>query len=277
MKKESSSTPPTGSARYCWAAPLGNCDGKLSAEHYVSRSVFPAPSLVVTRSGKITMGPRQMSVESYARKMLCRRHNSALSPLDQSAGEVFETLRRSGEIYERHRLLPPYTRPMEEVLEVRADLLERWLLKVVLNFTHATDLLIGPTGDQPGRAPVDLVRTCYGLQPFQGRAGMYVAAANDAQFTLGEYMTYREITRDDERRVVAAKFELRGIRFVLALEPEGPPEMRTVQPFDGDSWSAMNLMRPFRHFTVKANGRLSHTVRFNWGKAGSKGAAEHTS
>lgn len=247
----------------CWAKCMGDCAGRLTAEHYVSRSVFPAPMIKVQHEGRFPMPSGVISVEGLARKALCHKHNSGSAVLDSAAGALFETLRESERIRHRHHLLPPYIRPWEETLEVRADLLERWLLKVAINFANESHLLIGATGSQPGVAPPDLVRTCFGRDRFKGRAGMYVAAADDMQLTMGEYMTYREVLLDGNR-LIAAKFELRGLRFVLSLDFDGPPDMRSVQPFNGDPWSAAQLMRPFECYTVKANGRISHRVRFTW-------------
>lgn len=85
--------PPTGATQAgCYMAETANCGEGLSREHYISRGLIDAPEVKVRG-----MPWQREEVEHYApdnltARMLCRRHNSALSPLDAHAKRFFLAL-----------------------------------------------------------------------------------------------------------------------------------------------------------------------------------------
>ena len=68
----------------CWASMLGECDGKISREHIVSKNLLPA---TVTFKGFFLESEEVKTVgrNSFVSKCLCERHNRVLSPCDAEA------------------------------------------------------------------------------------------------------------------------------------------------------------------------------------------------
>jgi len=75
----------------CYAAPLGDCAGGGSGEHYISRSVLELVGTAVRGSGFPwqAQGTRQdIGIASLSANILCRRHNQQLWHLDET-GKMF--------------------------------------------------------------------------------------------------------------------------------------------------------------------------------------------
>ena len=74
-----------------------NCSENVSKEHYISRSVLASMDKAGTQ--KIARMPWQtpeafriLLTDSLVAKVLCERHNRALSPLDAEAGLLIRTI-----------------------------------------------------------------------------------------------------------------------------------------------------------------------------------------
>jgi len=79
----------------CYAAPLADCVSEISREHYVSKSLLRYINRVgggMTVSGPrwLKDGPRKLPPDALAANVLCRRHNAALSHLDDIAVRLFK-------------------------------------------------------------------------------------------------------------------------------------------------------------------------------------------
>lgn len=80
----------------CYARASNDCDAELTREHFVTDEVLGAISAdgkVVVVEGAAwqdrTERRKTIGRASLSRKMLCHRHNNALSPLDNMAAEFF--------------------------------------------------------------------------------------------------------------------------------------------------------------------------------------------
>ncbi len=69
----------------CWAASLGGCHPEQSREHLVSASLWGGNPIDVIGFPWCRHTPKRVGVGSLTAKILCRSHNSALSPLDGAA------------------------------------------------------------------------------------------------------------------------------------------------------------------------------------------------
>ena len=105
----------------CYAAQLGDCDGNsLSAEHYISRNVLQQIGDNVTFQGfPWAEEPRSIGIGAATARILCARHNNALSPLDSAAGEFFRCLVdfHAGDLHGVHQF--------------DGEDIERWMMKVL--------------------------------------------------------------------------------------------------------------------------------------------------
>ena len=79
----------------CYLAGTANCSDKLSGEHYISKTVLESIGSTIRMEGVTWLPPgtsKVIGLNALTAKILCQRHNSALSPLDTEAGQFFRQL-----------------------------------------------------------------------------------------------------------------------------------------------------------------------------------------
>lgn len=120
----------------CYAACASDCSEQTNREHWLSRSIleqiegkqFIVDGLHWQKTKELRASPK-----SLQSKVLCVRHNKALSPLDAIAGNLF-------------RVCQEYQRGMQSESELRlfsmfnGHAIERWLLKFLLGGIASTSL-----------------------------------------------------------------------------------------------------------------------------------------
>lgn len=109
------------SVRGCYAAALKDCGGELEAEHFVSKVLLRQLGKTFAVSGMPWAGPKaKSSPKALKAHVLCKRHNNALSPVDEAAGRF-------------HRIMLAATNG-ENIgnAEFDGDDLERWSIKLLL-------------------------------------------------------------------------------------------------------------------------------------------------
>ena len=67
----------------CWATPLGDCAGKISREHIITRGIFENDETSV-QGFPWCPEPVRISLNGFTAKILCEKHNSALSTADDA-------------------------------------------------------------------------------------------------------------------------------------------------------------------------------------------------
>ena len=103
-----------------------DCDGGLSREHYVSRALLEGLDLKVRGLPWQREEVARVSRDSLVAKILCRRHNTALSPLDAGAQAYFLAFERARLHASRQSLS---TR--NEHYLISGDALELWAMKTL--------------------------------------------------------------------------------------------------------------------------------------------------
>lgn len=126
----------------CYAAPLRDCSKKLSGEHWLSKSLLRAVAKGSKKIGVLghdwqTETLQVVGIEGLNAKILCERHNEALSGLDT----VMQRFARA--LVDAERILHSADLPDDahDVHLFRGDDVERWLLKAVIGAVvtgHAT-------------------------------------------------------------------------------------------------------------------------------------------
>src|SRR5688572_9441951 len=79
----------------CYARTLRDCSEKLSREYWISQSILDLGDSMIVARGLPWLKPgesRRISSKSLAARILCTRHNSALSSLDHVGLRVWEHL-----------------------------------------------------------------------------------------------------------------------------------------------------------------------------------------
>lgn len=246
----------------CWANSLGTCASKMSREHYVSKAFFSGPAVSVQGFQWCKTEPKIVSLASATAKILCEKHNSALSPLDTEAANYMQVVREHLLLSEA-RSRPRFTAFHVRYLNVNAKLLERWLLKVLINLCFDSEMLIGLDGELAGKPPQSLVEVCFGEAEFQGKAGMYVASYNGMSMDMGEMLKFSPLVRRDNR-IVGGLYTVAGVNFLLSLDPLGPPLNLPEVPGIEDQWLNAQLQGKFREIKTEIGHCLSHVIRFKW-------------
>jgi hypothetical protein len=201
----------------CWAAILGDCEGKISREHLVSQALFPEGKITVRGLHWCRDEEKTVGLAALTGKILCCKHNSELSDLDSAAKRAFETLDSSLQLFQvRNRLKA--RRWTVRTFTIDGALLERWFLKTLINLCHDGPWIIGE-GSHPAGMPNDeLVRIAFGRAVFREKAGLYTAAHDGEQVTLRQGL--RLTPKTIGNNLLAGMFSFCGYRFFLSLLPE---------------------------------------------------------
>lgn len=113
----------------CYGRDSDDCSEKISKEHWISagiqRYLRGDGSLMWQGSPWLAGEVREVGVGSAASRVLCTRHNTALSALDTMAEAVFRRI-SSGQVS-----LANDEHPTSDFTLCSGPLFERWLLKVV--------------------------------------------------------------------------------------------------------------------------------------------------
>jgi hypothetical protein len=77
----------------CWAAPLEDCVGKISREHIISEGIFSGDEVFVQGFPWCLDEPAKIGVTNLTSKILCVKHNAALSTSDDAGIKAVEQFR----------------------------------------------------------------------------------------------------------------------------------------------------------------------------------------
>lgn len=189
--------------RNCFLTGHGNCGGKLSGEHYISKTVLEA----IGSDGGVQIGglpwqPQQtfqeIGIGSLVSNVLCAAHNAGLSSLDVAAGTFFRTI---DAVDKRPSRLPAVTL-------VAGPLIERWFLKVVCGLAAAM-------GFNNGAVPPEWCRLLTG-GPWPEGWGLYVPSPAGSHVFATEFYI-ETLVNPDTKEVMGAKFRVAGVHFSLLL------------------------------------------------------------
>lgn len=165
----------------------------MSGEHLISECMLAESTTV---SGLWWKTPTTLRRESFVSNILCRDHNTELSPLDAEGGraiETFEGIRAM--MQERERIARAHAHAgkirngrLKHRWSVKKEsinrlLWERWLVKTIVNFAMAAKLRLEEEAavGQPKRDVVDFV---YGRKPLPERVAIAMAATVGSTFDI---------------------------------------------------------------------------------------------
>lgn len=118
--------------RRCWARAVSPCGEGMSGEHYVTRGTFLS-EWVTVKGPQFLGGGERRRVDSLVARVLCARHNSDLSPLDQALIDLVNALRemeRLRRVRSVQRVAPRYA-PVRLVVD--GPRIERCILKMAMS------------------------------------------------------------------------------------------------------------------------------------------------
>jgi hypothetical protein len=142
-------------------------------------------------------------------------------------------------------------------------LLERWLLKTLINICYKKDYLIGDS-KVIGIPDDHLVKICFGKGQFLNGAGMYIASEVGEKMEFGSHLHIIPIVEDSEKRVVASMFKFAGLLMFLWLNPEKLPNSFDWIKHGIAEWENVRPSRPFKKIKFRIPNGHSHTLYFHW-------------
>ncbi len=205
--------PATGySHSACFAGNLNDCSRAISREHYISRSVLGLfGDEGVTASGLPWIGDgedKTVSVASLTGKILCTRHNRALSPLDAVAAKFFQFFTE-----------PWSTREVEVYLTCGYEL-ERWLLKMLCGLVASGNATLQGQRLLNWAPSAEWLAILFGDANVQSPAGLHsiVGRYHAARASLNVHPVFKSSTGEP----IALAFAVSGIGFLFAMEALPP-------------------------------------------------------
>ena len=186
----------------CWAKSLGDCDAR-SGEHVISKAVFAAGcDCPRTVQGVRRIRGGQPTPNAEKSNILCRHHNSQLSPLDAVAGDIAAFQAKAND------------ESFEGELYVVGELLERWLLKTVVNSAAA-----GWAGPRKWLPSDEIVAAIYGFTAVPKGAGLYSVDGMDPRHRDSGGVSFTPIieAKPDDPQLIGAYLAVHGMPLFAAF------------------------------------------------------------
>ena len=167
----------------CYAAALGDCDGKpATREHYVSLSLLKRFGAKFFVDGVPWLdSPRELTARAMVARVLCARHNNALSPLDTMIGNFYDVLAGAckGREVGAHQF--------------EGEDLERWALKMLLGRLASRNVRWHNRSKERPEIPLLYLRILFGEEDMPDGCGFFYVG--DPVRRLGR----RSFRRRDQR------------------------------------------------------------------------------
>ncbi len=250
-------TPPAPKTRYshtdCYLANLSDCSVSISAEHYMSKAVLAAIGSDVSVNGVPWLQPgerRIVGINNLTAKILCGRHNSALAPLDQSAGiffaklqEIFLDLGRKSISRKRSIFL------------ASGEMLELWMLKVACGLFYSKNAArAGAQLYKDHEVDQDFIINALFQNSWAVGCGLYVRAPQGHLITVSNTLAMAPLTLLEEKKLVGVLVNLSGLELNLVFDPSGANYTQLAL----EGWTH----RPSE--LIFAIDQRSHTVALTW-------------
>ena len=246
----------------CWADKLGDCTDKASREHIISAGIFPEGTIYVKGFPWCQDELKEISVSSFTKKVLCERHNNALTHVDKAGISAMNVFRQEVQINNARSKMKP-RRWRVEKFQIDGHGLERWFLKTLINVAAEGIHKIGRDSTQSGKPSERLVRIAFGLERFRPKAGMYGLGHVGQSLKLREGVLLNPLI-DTAKDVVGVLFHFHGYRFLLYLEEEGlQPNIPIPSMFGEQAHSTRTLYQP-EALNFNLGEYLSHSIVFTY-------------
>jgi hypothetical protein len=246
----------------CWAACLGECEDGISREHIVSRSLFLSDAVDVSGFSWCEGQTKRIGLSSLTKKALCRKHNTQLSPLDSIASHAFGVIRDQTKL-SNERGKNPNQKYKRVEFHLNATILERWLLKTLINIGYGGKYCIGPNSQREGFPSDDLVNIAFGNARFPSENGLYVAYKVGLNLAFAETVQMSPLLKDNAH-IQGGEFSFGGIYMFLDLVPGGLKVPFEDIPGTPPGWHHIHLSKPFKQIKATIGDSVSHVVNFNW-------------
>ncbi len=241
--------PPTGfSHSKCYLRGTADCSTKISGEHVVSESLLLALGEGLELSGAHWLEPGETlktSSGSFGSNILCKRHNEALSPLDDLAGRLFREMDEALIDLDNHTGSP---KPVFHLFN--GEMVERWMLKVTCGLYHS----FGSKNRQlvKGQLPFDMAKAARALLGgvWEDGAGLYLRGTTGTTVNVNRRVSVAPLSA--QGRIIGAAIGLHDLWFDLVFDAEGASQL---------AWSGLSR-RP-SEIVIREGGR-THSFLMTW-------------
>ncbi len=200
----------------CFASADANCSTQLSREHTISETLLRQIELNNTAkiAGLRWQAPEAfdiISISSLASKVLCDRHNNALSPLDAAIGKFSLVVREFD-----HAFRPAAQgAAVDESTCCGADI-QRWMIKCLVGMTTS--------GNLNGAMKPEFVDVLYARTEWPEGWGLYWLSQPLTTVYHSDSFAIETKVHPKRRTILLARFLIRGMHFGLCLGRPGRPE-----------------------------------------------------
>ena len=227
----------------CYANVLGNCEGPLSREHFVSKSVLTLiaggedNTLSVGGFNWIPKGEsKELHPNSLASRILCKKHNEDLSKLDAEALKFFRFLHHEHDIKEE---------------TVDGLLIEKWMLKCAFGIS-----MVGNKSNSESTVIIEeeMISLIFNEKQIEEPRGLFFEA-NQPKVKLQAKAEAALIPRGD----VVALFDLKVFNLNFFYNFIGNVSKVSEKPYDyGETFS----YRP--EYIIRQRGSKKNRMKINW-------------
>jgi len=246
----------------CWAAQLGNCSGRITGKHIVSRGLIDSDSVEVFGFPWLNGEKKVLPKDSLTHNVLCEKHNGELSNVDASAIEAFNSIRNLY-LSSVSRLNSDKDSRTIESSSIDGLLLERWFLKTLIDFMYQGDYPIGDSKNKAGFPSGELVEVAFGRKGFRAPSGLYVIYPDLHLYPFGR-IEFVPIIKNDYSHIAGGVFSFGGPRFLLFFGIDQPPEdLKGIKLGNVDLSDSKLFYHPEK-MDVNYEGHLFQQVNIKW-------------
>jgi hypothetical protein len=209
----------------CFANADNNCSDTISHEHFVSETLLH--QIEKDNTVKIA-GSRWQTKEKFdiipipvlASKILCTRHNNALSALDAAIGYFSQTLQDYDDTTH-----PSVTLLQNEVRLFAGEDIERWMLKCLIGATYSKNFA-------QRSIKAECLDLLYGRIEWPSSWGLHIGMITPGQVVYhSDSFLIQTLTGGPNKLILMARFVLRGLPFNLVMgTPDSPKAMGIWRP-----------------------------------------------
>jgi hypothetical protein len=203
----------------CYLAKTNNCSQGLTSEHYISKAVLQELGENIEIDGAPWQEPgarKKVGINNLTSKLLCARHNNALSPLDIEAAKFFRAIKQASiELVER-------SLSRRNTFHLfSGEMIELWMLKVTcglcLSFASKDRVRVKEDHIFDGAK----IARIFTEQVWDVGSGLYIRAAPGRKFMTHNAISGSPLTAEAEKRVVGMRLWILGIEFDLLFDMTG--------------------------------------------------------
>jgi hypothetical protein len=233
----------------CYANCLFDCNTSRSREHYISESLLR----YLNRKNGLRVGglpwikgkDQALPPSALTSKILCKRHNSALSKLDAIAVRLFQAFDEEGASGSGQHLMHLFS----------GHDIERWLLKILCGITRSKNVSLEQEVDLS--IPDYWLRVLFGREEFPAEQGLYVCKSCGHRFEGPQGLQLRTIT--GRGRLTGMGLWICGYELILSMS--GFPS----RVFDGREM----VYRPLEFYASGSN--FEKSIMLSWDGAADLG------